>query len=131
MSDYTIKKGIPPPCHDKTKTRKYPWLEMQPGDCFDVPKDESHAARRAAGAWKASHIGWAFTCKSLASGMCRIWLVQRPGYEVVDSAPVVRPEVLTKDIQELETLPVGVNVAARLREISRQQPTGIRTHRMK
>jgi hypothetical protein len=60
---------------DKTglgKPAKYPWAQMEVGQCFDVMPEEFRFARIAASAWKRTHPGWNYTTRKNPDGG-RIW----------------------------------------------------------
>lgn len=69
---YEIKKGIPIP---KTthKNQKYPFWEMEVGDCvdLDIPVQRVSSVTR-----NQREKGWKFTTQTLSGTLTRVWRIQ-------------------------------------------------------
>jgi len=72
---FTIDKGIPMPrrgCGERE--RKYPFLEMEPGDSFLIPDGEVDRNQRQTCANSAAAYGKKIAVRRVAGGL-RVWVV--------------------------------------------------------
>lgn len=72
-----IKKNIPMPPFIKKGERqlKYPWREIEVGDCFDMPADQKNQTA-AVGMANSAHSPKKFRRQKLEDGTSRIWRVE-------------------------------------------------------
>jgi hypothetical protein len=73
---YVLETGFPLPAAalvPKRKTNtKYPFAQMEPGDCFLVPIEDAKKARHAVKKWADRHPGWRYYTRQETDGV-RIW----------------------------------------------------------
>lgn len=69
-----VMKGVPMP-HSRGAGEKYPWRDMEVGDCFDFPPviKRNHAGTAATIAGKRT--GRKFATRKLPDGTIRCWRV--------------------------------------------------------
>lgn len=74
--DIVIKKGVAIP-QLRHSREKYPWAEMESGDCIDVPLEAGNSAASSARGWLARHnrAGWTVVQRKTNSGTVTIWLL--------------------------------------------------------
>ena len=82
---YKIRKdvSVPPPKSGGRGNSKYPWTELEPGDCFDVPYSDGHQVTvqnrvRSAGTSWCRHNAPHLKVITRKVGDCiRVWLVDK------------------------------------------------------
>ncbi len=79
---YQIHSGVPAPTEAKrTREAKYPFKDMQEGDCFIVPVEELpprgiDSIRSAVYSFKRTRkVGWTFTISALDDGSVGVWRI--------------------------------------------------------
>jgi len=69
--NYKIESGVPFPL----VRQKYPFTDMQVGDCMSIPPEEFRAARAAAYAYARRTPPKKFAVRRSYDGKCRIWRI--------------------------------------------------------
>lgn len=67
-TQYKIESGIPIPAHGKSK---YPWLDLEIGQSFEVP-GAKHSTLGSSASLAGKRYGRKFTARATGSGV-RVW----------------------------------------------------------
>ena len=82
-----IRRDIPPPIDSgRSVMRIYPFADMQPGDCFDAPRDmgrddqgrckRQRSVLASAAHWKRTRApDWRFTVRVIDDATVRCWRI--------------------------------------------------------
>lgn len=73
MSEFKIEKGIPVPSH-RGAPSKYPWEQMEVGDSFFVPAEDTTKNFGSLARTSGKRMGAKFTSRKLDGGW-RVWRI--------------------------------------------------------